>query len=78
MREDDRGYTQQAWQRHVALWIARPDFIAYHIAALPNGFAAGLRANGIPVLTWTVKTSTERLTANAHADASISEGAGLE
>lgn len=78
MREDDRGYTQQAWQRHVALWIARPDFIAYHIAALPNGFAAGLRANGMPVLTWTVKTSTERLTANAHADASISEGAGLE
>lgn len=77
MREDEHGHTQRAWQRHLALWIARPDFIAYHVAALPNAFVAGLRGHGMPVLTWTVDSPEALATARAHADAPIAEGAGL-
>nr|WP_240782035.1 glycerophosphodiester phosphodiesterase family protein [Qipengyuania sediminis] len=77
MREDAYGHTQRAWQRHAALWVARPDFIAYHVKALPNRFAASLRARGVPLLTWTVDSPSARETAKAHADGSIAEGAGL-
>ena len=77
MREDEFGHTQQAWQRHLALWIARPDFMAYHVKALPNAYASGLRDYGMPLLTWTVDSSAALATARAHADAPIAEGAGL-
>jgi glycerophosphoryl diester phosphodiesterase len=77
MREDDRGDTQKAWQRRLALWIARPDFLAYHVAALPSRWVAGLRARGLPVLTWTVNSPETRALALACADALIAEGAGL-
>ena len=77
MREDDKGYTQLAWQRHFALWIARPDFMAYHVAALPNRFVASLRGYGMPVLTWTVDTPEKLARARTYADAPIAEGAGL-
>lgn len=77
MREDEHGHTQRTWQRHLALWIAKPDFMAYHVKALPNAFVADLRARGLPVLTWTVDSPAARATARAHADAPIAEGAGL-
>ena len=77
MREDAHGHTQAAWQRHAALWIAKPDFMAYHVAALPNGFVAGLRGYGLPVLTWTVNSPETLATARAYADAPIAEGTGL-
>jgi glycerophosphoryl diester phosphodiesterase len=77
MREDERGFTQQAWQRRLALWIAEPDFLAYHIAALPSPWVASLRAKGLPVLTWTVNSPETRARATEQADALISEGAGL-
>lgn len=77
MREDDHGYTQKAWQRHLALWIARPDFMAYHVKALPNAFAASLRTRGFPLLTWTVNSPEALAAARAHADAPIAEGDGL-
>lgn len=77
MREDGYGHTQRGWQRRLALWIARPDFLAYHIAALPSRHVARLRARGLPVLTWTVNTPETRARALAHADALIAEGAGL-
>jgi len=77
MREDEHGHTQRAWRRHAALWIARPDFIAYHVKALPNRFAASLRGHGMPLLTWTVDSTEARETARRHADAPIAEGAGL-
>lgn len=77
MREDDKGYTQQAWQRHLALWIARPDFLAYHIHALPNPLVGGVRDRGMPVLTWTVDTPDLLARANRYADAPIAEGAGV-
>lgn len=77
VREDAKGHTQQAWQRHLALWIARPDFIAYHVAALPSPFVADLRARGMPVVTWTVDTPGKLAIARVHADAALAEGAGL-
>lgn len=77
MREDEHGYTQRRWQRRLAFAIAKPDFLAYHIAALPNDWVAALRAEGLPVLTWTVNSPETRVRAVACADALISEGAGL-
>ncbi|MXP27794.1 hypothetical protein GRI58_03020 [Porphyrobacter algicida] len=77
MREDEKGYTQKAWQRHFALWIAKPDFMAYHIAALPNRFVQGLRDYGMPVLTWTIDTPVKLALALTCADAPIAEGAGI-
>ncbi|WP_095012145.1 glycerophosphodiester phosphodiesterase family protein [Tsuneonella mangrovi] len=77
MREDKYGYTQKPWERHMALWLARPDFLAYHVAALPNPMVADLRERGLPILTWTVKSPDTRETARRYADASIAEGAGL-
>ena len=78
MREDAKGHTQQAWQRHLALWIAKPDFLAYHIAALPNRFVAGLRAHGMPILPWTVDTPEKLALARRCADAPIAEGAAVQ
>ena len=77
MREDEIGMTQKAWQRHMALWAARPEFIAYHVAALPNRMVAALRKRGMPVLTWTVNSPEARAQGAAHADALIAEGEGL-
>ncbi|KUO54133.1 MAG: hypothetical protein APF82_00480 [Sphingomonadales bacterium BRH_c42] len=77
MREDEHGHTRRAWQRYAALWIARPQFLAYHILALPNAFTQGLRRAGYPLLTWTVNSPELRDRALAHADALIAEGAGL-
>lgn len=77
MREDEHGHTQKWWQRRLAFWIAKPDFLAYHIAALPNPWVAGLCANGLPILTWTVNSPETRARALQYADAPIAEGRGL-
>jgi glycerophosphoryl diester phosphodiesterase len=63
-------------RRHLALWHARPDFLAYDIRDLPSRFAASQRARGLPVLTWTVRSAEHRARAETHADAAIAEGAG--
>ena len=77
MREDEHGDTQKAWQRKLTLWLAKPDFLAYHIVALPSEWVANLRSGGLPVLTWTVNSPETRARALAHADALIVEGAGV-
>jgi glycerophosphoryl diester phosphodiesterase len=77
MREDKQGHTQQAWQRYIALWIAQPDFLAYHIHALPSPMVAALREKGFPILTWTVNSPDLRERASAYADVAIAEGAGI-
>lgn len=78
MREDEHGHTRRSWQRRLAFRIARPDFLAYHIAALPSRRVAKRRANGLPILTWTVNSPETRARALLHADAPIAEGAGLK
>mgnify|MGYP000349324366 FL=1 len=69
--------TQKAWQRHFALWLARPDFVAYHVMALPNPMTCGLRKAGMPILTWTVDSAELLARAQIHADAPIAEGPGV-
>ena len=76
MREDRYGYTQSAAERGEALRAADPDFLAYHVEALPNPLVAGLRAQGLPILTWTVNSPETRAVGLANADALVSEGEG--
>ena len=77
IREDRVGYTPHRWQRRLAFRHAKPDFVAYHVEALPNRFAADLRERGYPLLTWTVNSPATRAHAAAVADAAIAEGEGL-
>jgi glycerophosphoryl diester phosphodiesterase len=60
-------------ERVAALLWARPDFLAYDVRDLPSRFAAPIRARGVPVLTWTVRSEEDRLRAAAHADQIIYE-----
>lgn len=64
-------------KRRLSLWHARPDFLAYDVRDLPSGFAAGQRARGLPLLTWTVRDPDLAERAGRHADAPIAEGAGV-
>ena len=59
--------------RHLSLWRARPDFLAYDIQDLPSRFAGAQRARGLPLLTWTVRTADQEQSAFAHADEAIYE-----
>lgn len=77
MREDDKGYTQKAWQRRLTLWAARPEFLAYHVEALPNPMVSALREAGLPIATWTVSTPALAERAQANADLLIAEGEGI-
>lgn len=61
------------FERWLALWRARPDFLAYDIRDLPSRFAANARDRGLPVLTWTVRTLKDRARAAEHADQIIFE-----
>ena len=60
-------------ERHLALWRAQPDFVAYDIRDLPSCFAARQRARGLPVLTWTVRSPRDEVVASANADQIIHE-----
>lgn len=74
--EHDRGLTGSL-RRHLFLWRARPQFMAYDVRDLPSAFAASQRARGLPVLTWTVRSPQLRERAALHADAPIAEGDGV-
>lgn len=64
-------------RRRLALWHARPEFLAYDIRDLPSRFAAAQRKRGLPVLTWTVCRPEHVERAAEHADAPIAEAAGV-
>ncbi|MES2493468.1 MAG: glycerophosphodiester phosphodiesterase family protein [Pseudomonadota bacterium] len=64
-------------RRHLGLWHARPDFLAYDVRDLPGRHPAAQRRRGMPVATWTVRSAADRERAAAHADALIVEGAGV-
>lgn len=68
-----RGALAGRAKRHLSLWQARPDFLAYDIRDLPSAFAGQQRARGLKVLTWTVRTAGQEHTAFAHADEVIYE-----
>jgi len=75
--EENARTLSGALRRHLALWHARPDFLAYDIRDLPSRFAAAQRARGLPVTSWTVRSSELRERAATYADAPIAEGAGV-
>jgi len=62
-------------RRRLALWHARPDFLAYDVRDLPSRFAAAQRRRGLPILTWTVRDPEHHARAGDHADAAVFEGA---
>jgi glycerophosphoryl diester phosphodiesterase len=64
-------------RRHLALWQAKPDFLAYDVRDLPSPFAAAQRRRGLPLLTWTVRNQALRQRAADCADAAILEGEGV-
>lgn len=70
--EGKKGLRGRA-ERHLALWRARPDFLAYDVRDLPSRFAAAQRRRGLPVLTWTVRGRAAEMAAAEHADAPIYE-----
>lgn len=74
--EHDRGLPGRL-RRHLALWRARPDFLAYDVRDLPSAFAAAQHARGMPVMSWTVRTEAQRATVAAHADRPIFERARI-
>lgn len=74
--EHDKGL-RGAVRRWLSVIGGKPDFLAYDVRDLPSRFASAQRARGLPVLTWTVRSSELRERAFLHADAPIAEGAGL-
>ena len=59
--------------RRLALWRAKPDFLAYDIRDLPSAMSVRARGRGMPVLTWTCRSEDDRARAAAHADQIIYE-----
>jgi hypothetical protein len=50
-----------------------PDFLAYDVRDLPSEITAAARRRKLPILSWTVRSPTERARAAAHADNIIFE-----
>lgn len=65
-------------RRHLTLWQARAEFLAYDVRDLPSRFASTQRKRGLPLLTWTVRSPELAERARVCADAPIAEGAGIE
>jgi glycerophosphoryl diester phosphodiesterase len=65
------------WRTPEAIDAAQPDFLAIDVRDLVRPEAAAWRAQGKPLLTWTVRSPETRATGLAHADALIVEGEGL-
>ena len=70
--DSDRRGVRGRIERRLALWRARPDFLAYDIRDLPSRFVARRRRR-MPILTWTVRSEEERERAMLHADQIIYE-----
>ena len=71
--EEGKRGPRGRFERPLALWRARADFLAYDIRDLPSRFAGAARRRGLPVYTWTVRTDADRARAAAHADQVIFE-----
>ena len=65
------------WREEGVLEGCEPDFLACDIRDLPADLSSTWKAAGKPLLSWTVRSPELRSRAMRHADALISEGAGL-
>ena len=64
-------------RRHLSLWQARAEFLAYDVRDLPSRFASAQRRRGLPLLSWTVRSPDLAARARACGAAPIAEGAGI-
>ncbi|MFC3442893.1 glycerophosphodiester phosphodiesterase family protein [Sphingobium rhizovicinum] len=71
--QQGKGWLRGKIERALALWLAKPDFVACDIRDLPSALSRRARARGLPVLTWTVRSQSERTRAATHADQIIFE-----
>ncbi len=71
--ERNRRGWRGRWGRALALWWAKPDFVACDIRDLPSSLSVRMRQRGLPVLTWTVRSEAEQERAALHADQIIFE-----
>lgn len=77
MLSDSSIYAKEEGSEKVqALWRAKPEFLVFDIADLPNRFALRQRKRGIPILTWTVASAEQQAIAAECADQMIFEAPG--
>lgn len=65
---------RQAYARLEHVAVARPHFLALHIDMLPDERAARYRADGMPVVAWTVRDPAQWDAVKDHCDNLIFEG----
>ena len=75
--EEGRRTLSGRLRRHLSLWQARAEFLAYDIRDLPSRFALAQRARGLPLLTWSVRSPDLAERARGCGAAPIAEGAGV-
>ena len=68
------GVGARALAAHEAALDLGIDFVSYQVTALPNRFVDKVRARGMPVITWTVRTPGHVALSRAHADQMTFEG----
>ena len=75
--EEGRRTLSGDLRRHISLWQARAEFLAYDVRDLPSRFASAQRRRGLPLLSWTVRSPDLAARARACGAAPIAEGAGI-
>ena len=65
---------RRAWARLEQVSIARPHFLALGLDVLETEAAASHRAQGMPVVAWTVRNAEQAAALGAHCDNLIFEG----
>lgn len=68
------GVRPEQFEAHVEAMALGLDFVSYAVAHLPNSFITGLRENGTPVITWTVRDEIMRAQTYTYADQMTFEG----
>ncbi len=68
------GLGTVALAAHEAAFSYGISFVSYHVSALPNAFVNLCRADGLSIITWTVRTSDDVARTLAYADQMTFEG----
>jgi hypothetical protein len=71
--EEEKSGLRNMLEHRLSLWRAKPDFLAYDIHSLPSCFAAKMRIQGLPILTWTIRNRRDMEIASIYADQIIHE-----
>ena len=66
-----------ALRRFAGLTAVAPDFLSFAVDDLPDPRVAAFRAEGRPVMAWTIRNPAQRQHALRHADAVVFEKEGL-